>query len=178
MHAHGTVHRDLKPGNILLDSEGRALLSDFGLARLDEDGEQLSADGRPLGTPAYMPREQAAGDSKRIGPWTDVYSLGVVLYRLLTGRLPYLGTGVNVLWKIGNEVPPAPSTLRPGLDPALEAIVLRAMAADPGNRYATARQFGEALRRWLDGTATLPEMPIRERLDHRQQVGRPGSDSP
>src|SRR5262249_58076060 len=88
VHAHGIIHRDLKPGNILLDREGRALLSDFGLARLDYDAEHLSQEGMVIGTPAYMPPEQAAGHSDCLGPWSDVYSLGGVVYRLLTGRLP------------------------------------------------------------------------------------------
>jgi eukaryotic-like serine/threonine-protein kinase len=149
VHSHGIIHRDLKPGNILIDSEGRALLTDFGLARVEEDAATLSADGAPLGTPAYMPPEQACGDSRRIGPWSDVYSLGVVLYRLLTGRLPFEGSVVGVLWKIGNETPPAPSTFRPGLCSLLESIVLGAMKADPRQRYPSAREFGNALELWL-----------------------------
>src|SRR5439155_9686148 len=79
VHAHGVVHRDLKPGNVLLDGARRAVLTDFGLARPENDAERLTADGTLLGTPAYMAPEQAAGQSDRVGPWTDVYSLGVVL---------------------------------------------------------------------------------------------------
>jgi WD40 repeat protein len=165
VHAHGLVHRDLKPANILLDQEGRSVLTDFGLARSETDAERLTADGQVVGTPAFMAPEQAAGDADRIGPWTDLYSLGVVLYRLLTGRLPFEGTGVNVLWKIGNETPPAPRSLRPDLDPALEAIVVKAMATRPEERYALAADFDAALSHWhtqsrMPAAATGADQPL------------------
>src|SRR5262249_36535156 len=84
LHSHGIIHRDLKPGNILIEPGGRAILTDFGLARPEGDAEHLTSEGAIVGTPAYMAPEQAAGQSERIGPWTDLYSLGVVLYRMLT----------------------------------------------------------------------------------------------
>jgi WD40 repeat protein/serine/threonine protein kinase len=148
VHAHGLVHRDLKPGNILLDLEGHAILTDFGLAWSEQDPERLTADGLVVGTPAFMAPEQAAGQADRIGPWTDLYSLGVVFFRLLTGRLPFEGSSINVLWKIGNEDPPAPSSLRPDLDLALEAIVLKAMARRTEDRYTSAVEFRAALDQW------------------------------
>jgi WD40 repeat protein/serine/threonine protein kinase len=191
VHAHGIIHRDLKLGNILIDHAGRPLLTDFGLARVEQDAEKLSTDGAMIGTPAYMPPEQAAGDADRVGPWSDVYSLGVILYRLLTGRLPYEGTGTKVLWKIGRETPPTPSALRPGLHPALEAIVLQAMAPDPRHRYQTARQFAAALEAWLEGPRSAPELLVgghagqtnllaekpTPTLDHPAdgEIGRPGT---
>jgi serine/threonine protein kinase len=89
VHARSIIHRDLKPSNIMIDAAGRAVLTDFGLARPESDTEHLTSDGVIVGTPAYMAPEQAAGESERIGPWTDLYSLGVVFYQMLTGRLPY-----------------------------------------------------------------------------------------
>jgi WD40 repeat protein/tRNA A-37 threonylcarbamoyl transferase component Bud32 len=159
VHRHNIIHRDLKPGNILIDRDGRALLTDFGLARLAEDAEHLSGYGILVGTPAYMSPEQAAGDPHVMGPWSDVYSLGVVLYRLVTGRVPFQGTAARVLRMIGNELPPAPTRLRPDLDPALEVIVLGAMAIRPEQRYQSAAEFGAALDQWLSEANTRPAAP-------------------
>src|SRR5207237_4682702 len=119
-HSKGIVHRDIKPGNILLDADGEPLLSDFGLARTDIDVERLTADGTILGTPAYMAPEQAAGNLGEIGPRSDVYSLGVVLYQTLTGHLPFKGGLTQLLTAIQTGTPPAPTSLRRDLDPALE----------------------------------------------------------
>jgi WD40 repeat protein/predicted Ser/Thr protein kinase len=148
VHSHGIIHRDLKPGNILLDQAGDALLTDFGLARLQDDPEHLSADGALMGTPAYMAPEQAAGQSAEVGPRTDLYSLGVVLYRLLTGRVPFQGSTLQVLWRIGHETPPPLRSLRPDLDSELEGILLKALARRPEDRYPSAKAFGAALERW------------------------------
>src|SRR5437868_5816746 len=123
IHQRGIVHRDLKPGNVMLDAAGRAIVTDFGLARPEQDAEHLTSDGLIVGTPAYMAPEQAAGQAERIGPWTDLYSLDVVLYRMLTGRLPFEGTPLAVLTKITQEAPPPPSRWRADLDAALEAIL-------------------------------------------------------
>jgi hypothetical protein len=148
VHGHGIVHRDLKPGNILLDVAGRAILTDFGLARPLEDPEPLTADGAVVGTPAYMAPEQVGGEVQQIGPWTDVYSVGVVLYQMLTGRLPFEGPATAVFGRILHESPPPPSRFRPDLDPALEGIVLRAMARSPRDRFPGAHPFREALAEW------------------------------
>jgi serine/threonine protein kinase len=158
VHAHGIVHRDLKPGNILLDLPGTsAYLSDFGLARPGDAGGQLTVEGDLLGTPAYMAAEQAAGQAEQVGPWTDLYSLGVVLYQMLTGRLPYEGpTTLSVLHKIASEAPPPPSHFRADLDPALEAVIQKALARRPEDRFRAARAFAEALDRWASGLPPLP----------------------
>jgi tetratricopeptide (TPR) repeat protein len=157
VHAHGIVHRDLKPGNVLLDLPGTsAFLSDFGLARPGDADENLTIDGDLVGTPAYMAAEQAAGQAEKVGPWTDLYGLGVVLYQMLTGRLPFEGpTTLSVLHKIGTETPPPPSQFRADLDPALEAVVQKALARRPEDRFASAREFAEALDRWASGLPPL-----------------------
>jgi tRNA A-37 threonylcarbamoyl transferase component Bud32 len=156
VHAHGIVHRDLKPGNILIDSAGRAILSDFGLARPEYDREPLTSDGTLVGTPAYMAPEQASGESERIGPWTDLYSLGVVIYEMLTGRLPFTGAAAVVLAHILRDEPPSPRAIRPDLDLTLEAIVLRALRKIPSERYTDAPAFRATLDGW---NATRPPAP-------------------
>jgi tRNA A-37 threonylcarbamoyl transferase component Bud32 len=148
VHARGIIHRDLKPSNIMVDAAGRAVLTDFGLARPESDTEHLTSDGVVVGTPAYMAPEQAAGETERIGPWTDLYTLGVVFYQMLTGRLPFQGPQLKVLAQILHDPIPAPTSLHPDLDVALEAIVLHATAKEPEGRYQNARQFAEALSGW------------------------------
>jgi serine/threonine protein kinase len=145
VHAQGIIHRDLKPGNIMLDRSGRAILMDFGLARPEGEGETLTAEGAIIGTPAYMATEQVAGKSEDLGPWTDLYSLGVVLYQMLTGKLPFQGSPLSVLAKILYEQPTPPGQWRPDLHPSLQAIVLKAIARQPGQRFQNASQFLEAL---------------------------------
>jgi hypothetical protein len=165
VHARGIVHRDLKPGNILLDPSGRAVLTDFGLARPEGEAGLLTSEGVILGTPSYMAPEQAAGQSDRIGPWTDLYSLGVVLYQLLTGRLPFPGAMPALLAQILRDEPPPPRAVRPDLDPALEAVVLRALRKEPAERYPDAGAFAAALDAWAagagpgDGPAKAPRSP-------------------
>ena len=145
VHAHGITHRDLKPGNVLLDAAGRAVLTDFGLARPEDDAEPMTSEGMILGTPSYMAPEQAGGLSAQIGPPTDLYSLGVVLYQMLTGRLPFEGPALTVLHRIVHEEPPPPRSLRPDLPPLLEAALQRALEKNPEQRFADARTFAEAL---------------------------------
>ncbi len=170
VHGHGIVHRDLKPANILLDKTGQALLTDFGLVRC-EDGSSLTADGARAGTPAYMAPEQASLSAGEVGPWTDIYSLAVVLYELLTGQRPFRGDPLTVMYRVAQEVPPPPSRLRPGLDPALEGIVLKAMARRPEERYASAAAFAEALAGWLAGAAgAKPPAPAPKPV-RRRPVG-------
>jgi predicted Ser/Thr protein kinase len=164
-HARGVVHRDLKPSNILVDAAGEPVVTDFGLARRVDSGDpQLSREGVPLGTPAYMSPEQVAGAPEAIGPATDVFSLGVILYHLLAGRLPFGGGPAEVMGRIVTETPPPPSAFRSGIDPRLEAACLKAMAKDPAARFASMDEFAAALaadreatprRPWLAAAAVL-----------------------
>jgi hypothetical protein len=162
-HGKGVVHRDLKPANILVDDAGEPVVMDFGLARRGAgDGPRLTLPGAVLGTPAYMPPEQVAGDHARVGPRSDVYSLGAVLYELLTGEPPFGGDVFAILTKIATADPDPPAVRRPGLDPRLDPVVLTALAKDPDRRWATMRAFADALAP-LAGSADAggPELTLR-----------------
>jgi len=154
-HDAGIIHRDLKPGNIMISSEGRPIVMDFGLARRDEPAESLrTRTGQIMGTPAYMPLEQYRGDVHVMGPGCDIYSLGVILYQLLTSRLPYEGSAAAVFeMLVTSTAPPRPSSLRAGIDASLEAICLKAMAREIGDRYPSMTQFAKALGGWLPSVA-------------------------
>ena len=144
-HAHrrGVIHRDLKPSNIMLDRGGNPVVMDFGLARrLPPDGAQATMTGL-VGSPAYMAPEQVA--DVRAGPASDVFSLGVVLYELLAGRVPFQGSIPDVFEQVVRDEPPPPSRFRPGLDPALEVVCLKAMAKRPEDRFRNMAEFAAAL---------------------------------
>ncbi|HBP17358.1 MAG TPA: hypothetical protein DEA08_06155, partial [Planctomycetes bacterium] len=142
-HAAGVVHRDVKPANVLVDRDGRPRLTDFGLARAD-DRSRLTLAEVVLGTPAYMSPEQARG--REAGPASDLYSTGAVLFQLLTGRPPFTAERPLALLRAHiDEEPPAPCALTPGLSSALSAVVLRALAKEPHERYASADAMQEAL---------------------------------
>ena len=143
-HAHGVVHRDVKPENMLLDAHGTLRVADFGIARLIDSGDTLTEVGSVVGTARYLSPEQARGE--RVTPASDVYALGVVLYELLTGRTPFAGdNAIEVALLQVQSEPVPPGELRPGLTPRLEAIVLRALCKEPGERFATATELADAL---------------------------------
>src|SRR5215218_1601924 len=141
-HAHGIVHRDLKPQNVLVDSQGRARVTDFGIARAGVS--EITQTGSVLGTAQYLSPEQAQG--LEVTAVSDVYSVGVMLYEALTGRVPFEAeTPVAVALMQISEQPRPPSQLNPQISPALDAVVLRALAKDPENRFASAEEFSQAL---------------------------------
>jgi len=149
-HTQGIVHRDIKPANVLLDRRDEPMLMDFGLAAR-AGSERLTADGAILGTPAYMAPEQAAGHQGEARPAADQYSLGVVLYELLTGRVPFTGTTASVVFNHVNTTPPSPGAFRANLPRDLETICLKAMAKTPADRYADCQTLADDLRRWQEG---------------------------
>jgi hypothetical protein len=160
-HARGVVHRDLKPGNILLDSQGEPRITDFGLARLSSEHSTLTTEGQLLGTPAYMAPEQAAGHIDQVDARSDIYSLGVVLYELLTGEQPFRGTPHMVIQQVLSEEPRPPRALDDRIPRDVETICLRAMSKDPRRRFGSAQELAEDLARFL------AHEPIRSRRVNR-----------
>jgi serine/threonine protein kinase len=145
-HDLGIIHRDLKPDNIMIDRDGEPIVMDFGLARRVDD-LMVTLPGTVLGTPAFMSPEQVEGDARKIGPATDIYSLGVILYLLLAGRLPFQGSLTAVLRQIGDAHPARPSSFNEALgdDSPLEKICLKMMAKSAADRFASMAEVAEAL---------------------------------
>jgi len=156
-HQQGVLHRDVKPANIMVDDQDNLYLMDFGLAGWAEQAStRLTEAGVVMGTPAYMAPEQARGDVRQVGPAADLYSAGVVLYEMLTGRVPFEGSLAMVLFNVVRAPPPPPSRHRPGLDPRLEAICLKALAKQTAERYLSGQEMAAALQGWLQGQESRP----------------------
>ena len=153
-HAHQAkvLHRDLKPSNILIGTDDRPRVTDFGLARRMDGASSLSLSGAVLGTPGYMSPEQASGKPETVGPLSDVYGLGAILYHLFTGRPPFAAGSVpETLRRVAETDPVSPRSLNPAVPRDLETICLRCLEKEPGRRYAHARAVAQELQRWLNG---------------------------
>ncbi len=164
-HDNGIVHRDLKPANIMINRQGEPVIVDFGLARrADAEDATLTRLGELLGTPAYMSPEQVEGISENIGPRSDLYSLGVILFELLTGRRPYQGSAASVLAQILRDPAPPPSKFRASLDLRIDSICCRLMAKLPSDRYASGFAVSESLGQYLACVhpAGVASLPLRE----------------
>src|SRR6266536_1508098 len=151
-HGQGILHRDLKPGNVLLDGRGEPLVSDFGLAKWLDTTSHLTRTLTIFGTPGYIAPEQVNGSAGKLGPASDVYSLGAILFDLLTGRPPFMGEhALKVIQQASEKPAPKLRTLMPGLDRDLETICSKCLDREPGARYRSAGALAEDLERWLEG---------------------------
>ena len=146
-HRQGVIHRDLKPANVMIDHRDEPLIMDFGLARRRQEDLKVTRSGTLVGTPAYMPPEQVRGEDTT--PASDIYSLGVIFYELLTRRLPFHGELFDVLSQIVQSSPPAPSTIVPGLSDELDAVCMRALAKNPKDRFESMEEFAGRLSNYL-----------------------------
>jgi len=167
-HREGIVHRDLKPANVLLDRDNHPHVTDFGLARMlasvDEESQaELTASGQILGTPSYMSPEQASGKQDLVGPASDIYSLGAILYACLTGRAPFVADSpVDTLLQVMKKEPVSPRALNPSVPKDLETICLKCLTKEPHKRYGTALELADDLQRFMEGRPVVarPTGPI------------------
>jgi len=168
-HAQGILHRDMKPSNILIDREGRAYITDFGLARIAQAGESTISHDMMLGTPYYISPEQAQGE-RDLDKTTDIYSLGVILYELVTGQVPFSAdTPYGIVHGHIYKQPPTPTELKADLPPALDAVLLKALAKKPAERYTSASAL------LVDFRAAIGELPVQPLV---QTASNPGTSTP
>jgi tetratricopeptide (TPR) repeat protein/predicted Ser/Thr protein kinase len=159
-HKAGVVHRDIKPSNIMIDKQGRPLIMDFGLAKPAEGGTRYTRAGTTIGTPAYMPPEQARGEINQVGPRSDVYSIGAVLYELLTGVPPFDGDNMlEVILNVIHDDPVPPRKRDPKINADIQTIILHALEKDPALRYQAAADLRDDVRRYKAGQAIKARPP-------------------
>jgi len=176
-HRHNVVHRDLKPANIMIDHKREPVIMDFGLARQTDTDSRVTQSGMIIGTPAYMSPEQLSGNPDDIGKHSDIYSLGVILYELLTGELPFNGSFAQVVAHILSAEPRPPSEIRAGVSSELQAICLKMMAKDPNARYRSMDEVDQALKEFLSGSLrqepSQAKSPADDSASGEQPAARP-----
>jgi len=168
-HSHGVVHRDIKPGNIILLADGTVKVGDFGIARIESS--TLTQLGAVLGSPRYMSQEQFMGQT--VDGRSDIYSAGVVLYQLLTGEVPFAGTYTAIMYKVLNDQPPPPSALNVQVPKALDDVLRRAMAKRPDERYQTAGEFKQAIAAAASAPASGEERTVMRPAEAVSTAGGP-----
>jgi serine/threonine-protein kinase len=155
-HANGVIHRDIKPANVMMTDNGQIKLADFGVARIESSS--MTQAGTMIGTPSYMSPEQFMGQT--VDARTDLYSCGVLMYQLLTGEKPFEGSVTSVMHKVLNTEPPAPSALSIAVPAALDAVVAKAMAKRPEDRFDSASAFSDAIKQAMEPVAARPQAPL------------------
>lgn len=154
-HSQGVVHRDMKSANVMINNDGRIKINDFGIARIDTS--TLTKVGDLIGTPSYMSPEQFSGGE--VGRLSDLYSIGVIAYELLTGRRPFTGRLAEIMQQVMNATPPSPSLYNKKIPPEIDKVVAKAMAKDPANRYQTANEFSDAFKAAINPSLGLEPKP-------------------